>query len=125
MNKATVHIISIIILLVIQQFNTYSQENLSLKEAIDFALQHKADAVKSELDIENAEYLIQEARANVLPQVNASGALTYNPKLQQMALDFNGQTQVLRMGTPWQSNAAIQLTQQLFNLSAFKGLQAA
>lgn len=103
----------------------YAQERLTLKQAIQYALEHKADAQKSRLDVENAENQIKESKANVLPHINGSGYMTYNPKLQQMALDFNGQTQILRIGTPWQSNATIQVDQQIFNQAAFTGLKAA
>lgn len=102
-----------------------AQTELSLKDAVDFALKHKADAVKAGLDIENADYRIAEVRANVLPQVNGQSGLTYNAKLQTMALSLGGQTQVIRMGTPWQANSVVQLDQQIFNMSVFQGLKAA
>lgn len=102
-----------------------AQTELALKDAVDYALKHKVDAVKAGLDIENAEHKIAEVRANALPQLNAQSGLTYNAKLQQMALDFGGQTQVIRMGSPWQANSAIQLDQQIFNMSVFQGLKAA
>ncbi|HLU17810.1 MAG TPA: TolC family protein [Edaphocola sp.] len=102
-----------------------AQTELSLKDAVDFALKHKADAVKAGLDIENADYRIAEVRANALPQVNGQSGLTYNAKLQTMALSLGGQTQVIRMGTPWQANSVVQLDQQIFNLSVFQGLKAA
>src|SRR5690606_4864853 len=102
-----------------------AQTELSLKDAVDFALKHKADAVKAGLDIENADYRIAEVRANALPQVNGQSGLTYNAKLQTMALSLGGQTQVIKMGTPWQANSVVQLDQQIFNLSVFQGLKAA
>ncbi len=105
--------------------SSYAQEALTLKDAINYALKNKNEAINAAWDIKNANYQIQEARSKVLPSLNGAGALTYNAKLQQMALDFNGQTQVLKMGTEWQSNAAIQLEQQIFNLAAFTGLKAA
>ncbi len=102
-----------------------AQTELALKDAVDYALKHKVDAVKAGLDIENADHKIAEVRANALPQVNGQSGLTYNAKLQQMALDFGGQVQVIRMGTPWQANSAIQLDQQIFNMQVFQGLKAA
>lgn len=102
-----------------------SQTELTLKDAVDYALKHKVDAVKAGLDIENSEHKIAEVRANALPQLNGQSGLTYNAKLQQMALDFGGQTQVIRMGSPWQANSAIQLDQQIFNMAVFQGLKAA
>ncbi|RYE00349.1 MAG: TolC family protein [Sphingobacteriales bacterium] len=102
-----------------------AQTELALKDAVDYALKHKVDAVKAGLDIENAAHKIAEVRANALPQINAQSGLTYNAKLQQMALDFGGQVQVIRMGSPWQANSAIQLDQQIFNMAVFQGLKAA
>lgn len=104
---------------------TKAQTELTLKDAVDYALKHKVDAVKAGLDIENSEHRIAEVRANALPQINGQSGLTYNAKLQQMALDFGGQTQVIRMGSPWQANSAVQLDQQIFNMSVFQGLKAA
>jgi len=102
-----------------------AQTVLTLSEAVNYALKNKAEAVKAGLDIENSENLISEVRAGVLPQINAQGGLTYNPKLQQMALDLGGQTSVIKMGTPWQSTGTLQLDQQIFNMSIFQGLKAA
>lgn len=102
-----------------------AQEPLTLKEAINYAIANKVEAKKARLDVENSEYQIEEVRANALPQVNASGGLTYNALLQQMALNMGGQTMVIRMGQPWQTTAAVQLDQQIFNMAVFQGLKAA
>lgn len=105
------------------------QKELTLKEAISYALEHKADAEKARLAVEKSKYQIQEVRANALPNVAASGSLTYNPKLQGVYIDAStfGGTGVMRMemGQKWNSNAAAQLTQVLFNQSVFMGLKAA
>ena len=44
----------------------YSQQTVTLKQAIEFALQNKADALKARLDITNADAKILEAKAGVL-----------------------------------------------------------
>lgn len=100
-------------------------EQLSLKEAINFALKNKAEAIKANLEVKNSELKISEVRASALPQINANGDLTYNPILQQSAIDFGGVTQIITMGQPWQSTASVSLNQQLFNLTVFTGLKAA
>ena len=100
-------------------------KQLTLSEAISHALTNKAEAKKASLELENSEYLIQEARANALPQINATGTITYNAILQKTALNFGGQTQIIEMGRPWQSTAVVSLNQQLFNLAVFTGLKAA
>lgn len=102
-----------------------AQETLTLNEAVNHALKYKSDAVKAELNVQNSQYQIEEARANALPQINGSAGLTHNAILQQMALNMGGQTMVIKMGQPWQSQAAVQLDQQIFNLAVFTGLKAA
>jgi outer membrane protein len=107
------------------QLNAQETKELTLKEAINFALENKAEAVKAKLDVQNSEYKIAEVRANALPQISANGNLTYNAILQQTALEFGGETQIISMGRPWQSTAAVSLNQQLFNMAVFTGLKAA
>lgn len=102
-----------------------AQNTLTLSEAVNYALQNKKEAVKARLDVENSEYQIQEVRANALPQINIDGGLTYNPILQQMAMDFMGESMIITMGRPWQSTAVVSLNQQLFNQAVFTGLKAA
>ncbi|WP_313806729.1 TolC family protein [Flavobacterium sp.] len=108
-------------------FTVKAQEvkELSLKDAVTYALENKAEAVKARLEVKNSELKIDEVRASALPQINANGGLTYNPILQQSAIDFGGETQIITMGQPWQSTASVSLNQQLFNLAVFTGLKAA
>ena len=113
------------ILLAFLGFFAQAQEQLTLKDAVNYALQNKAEAVKARLDVQNSEYQIDEVRASALPQISAAGTLTYNAIVQQMALVANGQVQVIQMGTPWQTNASVSLNQQLFNQAVFTGLKAA
>lgn len=107
-----------------------AQEQLTLQQAIRYALENKAEAQKSKLDIENAQYQIDEVRSGALPQVNLSASLTYNPIIQQVALDgalmgMPGETILVAMGQKWQSQPVLSLNQQLFNQSLFTGLKAA
>ncbi|WP_380907172.1 TolC family protein [Sphingobacterium chuzhouense] len=102
-----------------------AQETLTLEEAIKFALEHKAEAKTAKLDVENAQYQIDEVRAGALPQINASGSLKYNILIPEMVIDMDGQVITARMGLPWNSNAVVSLNQQLFNQSLFTGLKAA
>lgn len=123
-----------IILLTLLTFSiaTNAQEvkELTLKEAIKFALDNKADSKKAKLNIENSEYQIQEIRSRALPQISANGNVTYNPILQLNALpgDFfgtPGTTILAPLGQKWTSTAGISLTQSLFDQSVFTGLKAA
>jgi outer membrane protein len=105
-------------------------KTLTLKEALTYALQNKAEAKKSKLQIENSEYQIQEIRSRALPQISANGNLTYNPILQLNALpgDFfgaPGTTLLAPLGQKWTSTAGLSLTQAIFDQSVFTGLRAA
>ncbi|UUV20409.1 TolC family protein [Paenimyroides aestuarii] len=118
------------ILLAFLGFFAQAQEQLTLKDAVNYALQNKAEAVKARLDVENSEYQIDEVRASALPQISANGGLTYNAIIQKSAVpgEFFGQGDGIVMipfGLPWQTNAAVSLNQQLFNQAVFTGLKAA
>jgi outer membrane protein len=105
-------------------------KTLTLKDAITFALENKADAKKAKLEIENSEYQIQEIRSRALPQISANGSLTYNPILQTNVLDgamFGqpGQSVQVAFGQKWTSGAGVSLSQAIFDQSVFTGLRAA
>ena len=123
-----------IILLTLLTINiaTNAQEvtQLTLKEAITFALENKADSKKAKLKVENSEYQIEEVRSRALPQISANGNMTYNPILQLNALpgDFfgaPGTTLLAPLGQEWTSTAGVSLSQTLFDQSVFTGLKAA
>ena len=99
----------------------YSQQTVTLKQAIEFALQNKADALKARLDITNADAKILEAKAGALPKVTGNANITYNPIIQEVSLA--GQT--FKMGQPWVAVAGVHLQQALFNQQVFIGLKAA
>lgn len=106
-------------------------KSLTLKEAINFALENKSDAKKAQLKVENSEYQIQEVRSRALPQISANGGLTYNPILQTTFLDASsfggepGTTIQANFGQKWSSVAGVSLTQTIFDQSVFTGLKAA
>jgi len=108
-----------------------AQQTVTLKQAIEYALQNKADAQKAKLDILNADYQIMEAKAGALPQINGVANITYNPILQTTALDtgaFSGgpsNIQLISLGQKWNAGGGLQLSQALFNQQVFVGLKAA
>lgn len=110
--------------------NAQERTNLTLKDAITYALENKADAKNAQLKIENSEYQIQEVRSRALPQITANGNLTYNPVLQTTVIDGSafgapGTTIQAAFGQKWTSTAGVSLTQNLFDQSVFTGLKAA
>ncbi|MEZ0129523.1 TolC family protein, partial [Flavobacterium sp. LBUM151] len=105
-------------------------QRLTLKDALTYALQNKADAKKSKLEVENSEYKIQEIRSRALPQISANGNLTYNPVIQTTVIDgagfgAPGTTIQAAFGQKWTSTAGVSLTQAIFDQSVFTGLRAA
>ncbi|MEJ2884681.1 TolC family protein [Pedobacter sp. GR22-6] len=102
-----------------------AQQTLTLKEALNYALQNSVNARKAKLDIEGGRYKVEEVRSQALPQITGNGGLTYNAIIGSQVVDFGGQTQTLKFGQKWNSSAGVQLSQQLFNQQVFTGLQAA
>jgi len=103
---------------------------LTLKDAVTYALQNKAEAKKAKLEVENSEYQIQEVRSRALPQISANGNLTYNPVIQTTVIDgagfgAPGTTIQAAFGQKWTSTAGISLTQAIFDQAVFTGLKAA
>lgn len=105
-------------------------KTLTLKDAVVYALENKADAKKAKLQVENSEYKIQEVRSRALPQISANGNLTHNPIIQTTVIDgagfgAPGTTIQAAFGQKWTSNAGVSLTQTIFDQSVFTGLRAA
>jgi outer membrane protein len=126
MNK--ILIVSILLLAIAG--NAQDSQSLTLKEAIKYALENKAEAKKARLKIENNEYQIQEIRSRALPQISANGNLTHNPIIQTTVIDGAGfgqpgTTIQAAFGQKWISTAGVSLTQALFDQSVFTGLKAA
>lgn len=108
-------------------------QTLTLKDAINYALQNKSDAKKAKLDVENSNYQIEEVRSRALPQISANGNMTYNPVLQLSAIDigaFSGpgspsNVQLIALTQKWSATGGVTLTQNIFDQSVFIGLKAA
>ncbi len=105
---------------------------LTLKDALQYALYANQNARKAKLDVENSEYKIDEIRARALPQINGNSGLTYNALLQQSVLPniFGpnpnpNETMLVAFGQKWNANAGVSLTQPLFDKSVLTGLDAA
>ncbi|WP_256008999.1 TolC family protein [Desertivirga xinjiangensis] len=94
---------------------------LTLKDALNYAIQNNATVRKAKLDIENGRHRVAEIRAEALPQISGTGNLTYNPVIGQLVVG----DQVFQMGREWNSSAGVQLNQQVFNQQVFTGLKAA
>src|SRR5690606_3164038 len=120
----------VVVLWILGSFSVHAQQKLTLKEAINYALENKADAKKAKLSVENSSHQIAEVRSRALPQINATGNLMHNPILQEMAMPgeiigMPGQTLMVAFGQKWTAIGGVSLTQNLFDYSVFTGLKAA
>lgn len=107
-----------------------TSQELTLKDAINYAIENKVDAKNARLDVENSEYEIKDARGAALPQINATGGLTYNAILQENPIDGAmigqpGTTLLVAFGQDWNSVAGLSLNQKIFDMTVFTGLKAA
>lgn len=103
----------------------FAQQQITLGDALTFALQNNTKIRKARLDIDGGRYKVEEVRSQALPTLTGTSGLTYNAIIGQQVVDFGGQLQTLRFGQKWNSTAGVQLSQQLFNQQVFTGLQAA
>ena len=119
--------LKLLLSLVIVGFVSFAnaQEIVALKDAVNFALENKAEAKRADLAIKKAEYKIDEAKAGALPQISADAGMQYSPILQQMVLTFAGQQMKGEMSRPWVSNIGVSVYQNIFDQRVFTGLKAA
>lgn len=120
----------LLVLLSSQLVMAQQPQVLTLADALRYALEANQNARKARLEVENAQYQIDEVRARALPQITGSGNITYNPILQKSALpgDFFGQpgtTLLVAFGQKWNSSVGVSVQQALFDHSVFTGLKAA
>lgn len=130
-------IILIAIMLFAVSIEAQEIKTLTLKDALTYALENKAEAKKAKLDVENSEYQISEVRSQALPQIGINGNLTYNPILQLNALDVGAfapvgtipagasTVQLVALGQKWSSTAGVSVSQKIFDQAVFTGLRAA
>nr|WP_304608511.1 TolC family protein [Pontibacter anaerobius] len=105
-------------------------QELTLQEAIDYALNNNQDVKKATYDEEIGTQQIRQARSQGLPQLNASGGVDYYPALPTQILPGAlagrpGEDIPVKFGKDYNANANVRLTQLLYNQSYFVGLKAA
>lgn len=98
-----------------------AQQPVTLKDALNFAVENNANVRKSKLDIDGGRYKTQEVRSQALPQITGNASLTYNALIGSLVFG----DQAFKLGRIWNDNAGVQLSQQLFNQKVFTGLKAA
>lgn len=104
-----------------------AQQQLSLKECIDYGLKHHRTTVVSRNEQEAARYKSKEALAGYLPVVNLNGTIDDNLKVQQQVIPAGvfGPTDIkVAFTKQFNSNAVAQVDQTIFDQSLITGLKA-
>ena len=125
-----------VLLLLASGPKTQAQEQFTLKECFDYAIEHNQSLQKDRLGLETAAQSKRELIGSLLPQINASAGFTYNidkplvtmpnfisPMMGSMAPaglpDYIAMTMSLDMSANWGAS----LTQQIVNLSLLNALK--
>jgi outer membrane protein TolC len=103
---------------------------LSLKECLEYAVESNHSMTKSRLESLETVAKRKETRASILPQVNASAALTDNLAIPVVMLPGEiigqpGEMIPAELGVPYEASVAVQFSQVIFNPALFTSIQAA
>ncbi len=104
-----------------------AQQGKSLKECIDYGLQHYGTIRVAQYQVETANQQARQALGQYLPQVTGTGNYTDNLKLQSTLLPagFAGPEPTrISLGSKYQTNLSAQLTQTIYDKSLLIGIKA-
>jgi outer membrane protein len=121
MNLKQIKVIPLLLLGLLLSNYGKAQQLLTLKDAVNYAVENSSNVRRAKLDIQGGKFKTQEIRSEALPQISANGGLTYNPIIGQLVVG----DQSFQLGRKWNANGGVQLSQQLFNQQVFTGLKAA
>jgi outer membrane protein TolC len=108
---------------------TFSQNALSLKECLDYANKNNQNIKISGYDLNVAQKKVNEKKGALLPQVNISGSLDDNLKLNTQLLPAEifggaaGTYQAVSFGTKYSLSAGIQLNQSIIDPTLWVGIE--
>lgn len=102
---------------------------MTLTDAIQYGLEHNTEIEKSKLELEKDKLKAIEARSSYLPQINGSGSLTDNLKLQTSILPGEifgqpGESVAVQFGTQYNTSLGFSASQTLFDASQLTALKA-
>ncbi|RCR68272.1 TolC family protein [Larkinella punicea] len=104
-----------------------AQTNWSLKQCIDYGLQHFGTVKIAGYQVETAHQQARQALGLYLPQVSGSATFTDNVKLQTSIIPagpLSPEPIRLTFGQKYQNNVSAQLTQPLYDKALLLGLKA-
>lgn len=107
-----------------------SPQKFSLQQCLDFAVNNSYATHRANLDVSEAGYRINEARSNVLPQINASGGFDHSMVLPTTMLpgELIGEsgTQIpVQMGSKNELDFGVSIEQVIFSPNLFTGIKIA
>ncbi|GAB3908878.1 TolC family protein [Larkinella knui] len=105
----------------------WSQTNWTLKNCIDYGLQHFGTVKIAQYQTETANQQARQALGLYLPQVAGSATFTDNVKLQTSIIPagpLSPEPIRLTFGQKYQNNVSAQLTQPIYDRSLLLGLKA-
>jgi len=101
------------------------QEKVTLQRAIQLALRHNPKVVAARLELQKANAQVREAFGTALPSVSLSGQYSWNVERPVFFFpDFRtGEIRPITVGSEHSFTTRLQLTQTLFNATAFTVVQ--
>jgi len=107
-----------------------AQKNLSLQQCIQMAVERNINVEQTRMDLEKSGYKVSETRSALLPKVNINGNFTDYIKKSKTLMPgaiFGrpGESFIVEMGTQYNTNASINITQVLYSQSALAALKIA
>ncbi|GAB6122527.1 transporter [Bacteroidia bacterium] len=107
-----------------------SNEKFTLGQCLDFAINNSYAAHRANLDVSEAGYQINEARSNVLPQINASGGFDHSLVLPTTMLPGeligeSGMQIPVQMGSKNELDFGVSVEQIIFSPTLFTGIKIA
>lgn len=107
-----------------------TSHRLSIQQALDYAKKNNVQVKNALLDIRIQEQTNREVTGSALPQLKASGSITYNAKLPISLVPAEffggppGTFQQLAFGVKWNTTGGVSVSQLLFDGQVFAGLKA-
>lgn len=103
---------------------------LSLEQAQEMAVQNNQNLKNAKLDIDKANYQVNEIKSMGLPQVSGSGSFSHTFEIPTQVIPGDafgqpGQTIPVQFGVPFTMSGGIGAQQLLFDGTFFLGLKAA
>lgn len=111
-------------------FYLQAQQNIDLKTALRYTVDHHASVQKAQLEIAKGNELVRQSLSTGLPQVNASTSIINNLVLRTSFVPaefFGGQPgefAKVQFGTNWNATAGVDVNQLVYSQTWLLGLRA-